>query len=108
GLAVLGCLLDDPVLDVGEIHDLRDPIAVLQQHATEQVLEKKRAEVANVGEVVDRRPAGVHADVARLEGMELLDLQAHGVVQPQWRHGSSFNNATAWAASACPSPIGPR
>ena len=47
-LAVLRGLLDDAVLDIGDVHHLGDLVPLLQQHAAEQVLEQKGTEVANV------------------------------------------------------------
>jgi len=51
----------------------------------ENVLKDKSAEVADVGVVIDRRPAGVHADAAGLERLELLQLAAERIVEAQ--HG---------------------
>src|SRR6266446_4023835 len=106
-LAVLGGLLDDAVLDVGEVHHLGDAISLLEEDPAQQVLEEESAEVTDVRIIVDGRAAGVHANVARLDRHELFQPAAHRVVEAQRRHGISRSSATAWAARASPLPMGP-
>ena len=106
-LSTLGRLLDDAILDIGEVHHLRDLVPLLAQDPAKQVLKQKGAEVADVGIVVNRRAARVHPDVSRLERHELFDLAAHRVVQAKWGHGSSLRSTTAWAARASPRPMAP-
>src|SRR5439155_2992731 len=107
GLAMLGGFFDDAILNVGQVHDLRHPVALLDEHSPEQVLEEKRPKVTNVGVVVDGGPAGVHPNVARLDGQKLFELATHRVVEADGRHLISRSSTTAWAASASPLPIGP-
>ena len=49
-------------------------IAARPQPAAQDVLESERAEIADVDEVVNRRPAGVHADDVVVQGSERLHL----------------------------------
>ena len=60
GARLLG-LLDDPVVHVGHVHDLADPVAEVAQRAAQHVGGHERPEVADVRAVVDRGPAGVEA-----------------------------------------------
>src|ERR1700694_1708686 len=106
-LAMLRGLLDDAVLDIGEVHHLRDLVALLEEDPAQQILEEEGAEVADVGIVVHRWTAGVHPNVALLDRYELFHPATHRVVQAQRRHGISRRRATAWAARASPLPIGP-
>ena len=60
------------VVDVREVHDLPDLVALLvAQRASQDVEADERAEVADVAAGVDRQPAAVHPDrpaVGRGEG----------------------------------------
>ena len=106
-LAMLGRLLDDAVLDVGQVHHLGDAIPLLEEDAAQQVLEEEGAEVTDMRIIVDGRAAGVHPNVAWLDRHELFQPAAHRVVEAQRRHGISRSSATAWAARASPLPMGP-
>ena len=76
-------LVEDAVVDVGEIHDVRHPVAGDLQVPAKQVVEKESAQVSNVRKVPHCRPAGVHADVSGLEGFEHGLRPGESVVQPQ-------------------------
>ena len=52
----------DHVADVGHVHDLADAGAAEFEIAAEDIGEEEGTEVADVGEVVDGRAAGVHLD----------------------------------------------
>ena len=64
-LAGLPRLLDDPVVDVRDVHDLAHAVAEVPQRAPQHVDGHERAEVADVGAVVDRGTAGVEAHLGR-------------------------------------------
>ena len=72
----------DLVVDVGDVADVRDvlrPIDVAQQ--PEQHVEHDHGpRVADMGVVVDRRPADVHANVFRIDGLEFGLLPCQRVV----------------------------
>lgn len=55
---------DDFVFDVGDIHDVEDIVAAEFEVAAEEVGEDEGAEVADVGAVIDRWAAAVHADLS--------------------------------------------
>ena len=65
---------DRLVVDVGEVHDLRDPQALRPQVPPQDVLPEEGPQVPDVDDVVDRRPARVEPDVPGLERLEVLDL----------------------------------
>ncbi len=73
--------LDGLVVDVRDVHDVEDPVAPVEQEALEEVLEDVGAPIADMGVVVDGRAAGVQLDHAGLEGDEVLDPAAEGVVE---------------------------
>jgi hypothetical protein len=50
--------------DVGDVLDVQDLDAVVEQDPPNEIGQEKRPEVADVGVAVDRRPAGVHPDTA--------------------------------------------
>jgi hypothetical protein len=54
--------LDDFVLHVGDVHDVCDGVALEFEGAADEVAEDERAPVADVREVIDGRPAAIHAD----------------------------------------------
>ena len=77
----------DLVVDVGDVAHIGDvlgPIEVPQQ-AEQHVEHDDGARIADMGEVVDRRPAHIHADIARIYGLERLLLASERVVEPE-RH----------------------
>jgi len=74
-------LADGLVVDVGEVHDLGDLVTRQLQSAAQNVLEEEGPEIADVGVVVHRRPAGVEAHAAFLEGLEELKTPGKGVVE---------------------------
>ena len=73
------------VPDVGDVLDLEDVDAVVEQGAPDQVGEEVAAQVADVGVAVDGRAAGVHPDAARLERLDRFDPPAQGVAEVE-RH----------------------
>ena len=86
GLLLLGRALDDPVVDVGEVHHLLDAPSAQPQHAPQQVLEEERAEVAEVRRVVDRGTARIQPHGAAVRGRERLCLAREGVVEEEVGH----------------------
>src|SRR4051794_31431022 len=95
--------IDRPVVDVGQIHDMKNVVAAGLEPAPEEVLEQEGPKVSDVGVVVDRWAAGVERDPARLERLERLDLAGQRVVESQ-RHQPA---APALAAVAIASPSAP-
>ena len=73
--------------DVGDVLDVEHIDAVVQQHAPDEVGEEVGPQVADVGEAVHGRAAGVHPDAARLERLDGLDGSGEGVAETQW-HGA--------------------
>jgi hypothetical protein len=74
------------VADVGDVDDLRDPVALELGDPAHEVREQKRPQVPDVGVAVDGWAAGIDADVPVLNGGDLLDASGQGVVQA---HGAS-------------------
>ena len=62
------------VVDVGQVGDEGDVVPLPLEVPVEKVIEEERPVVADVRELVDGRPAGVHADGSRLERLELLEF----------------------------------
>ena len=92
---------DDLVVDVGDVHDPRDAQAAVAEVADEQVGVEEAPEVADVGRAVDRRPAAVDPDVARLERLERPRLAGQRVVEPDVIRAAP---AIATAAAEMPRP----
>ena len=78
--------LDDAVVHIGEVHHLNDAEALRFQIPPQNILKHKRAEISDVREIVDRRPAGVRADFARHQRNKRLGLSRHRIVKPDFRH----------------------
>ena len=86
--ALLVGAVDDLVVHVGEVLGEGDLVALVGEVAADDVEGQKRAAVAHVDLVVDGGPAHVHADLARLDGLEFLLLVRLAVVD---EHGYSFS-----------------
>jgi hypothetical protein len=71
----------DLVVDVRDVRHERHVVSLVGQEALEQREDDVRARVADVDAVVDRRAAGVDADLAGSPGFEGLELAREGVVQ---------------------------
>ena len=84
--AIPGCVADDFVVDIGDVHHVADVIPALPQKTVEQVDCNKRPEVSDVTIVVNRRPARIHADPVGLQRLEFFNLCGECVVEAQ-SHG---------------------
>ena len=71
------------VADVGDVLDVEDLDAVVEEDAPDQVGEHERPQVADVGEAVDGRAAGVHPDAAAVGGAKRLDGPGEGVPEAE-------------------------
>ena len=71
--AVAGCVADDFVVHVGNIHDMADGVSTLAEDTAEKIDGDECAEVADVSVVVNGGSAGVHANFVIAKGMELFD-----------------------------------
>ena len=78
-------LIEDPVVDVGEVHDVGHAVSGDLEVAPEQVIEKECAQVSDMREIPHRRPAGVHADMSTFEWFEDILRPRECVVKPD-RH----------------------
>src|SRR4029077_4649828 len=84
-----GRFLNDPIVHVGEIHDLNDAEAFRLQKPPQDILKYERAEITDVSEIVDRGPAGVRMHLAGYQRNKRLRLAGQGVVEADLRlHGS--------------------
>ena len=79
GDALLVCLLDNLVVDVGKVLHEGHIVAAELQVPAQGVKDADRAGVADVDKVIDGRPAGVHLDLARLQRDKFLLLSGEGV-----------------------------
>ncbi len=68
------------VAHVGDVADVAHLEANMRQVPKQQVERHERADVAEVGVVIDRRPADVHTHVRRGEWFENILLAGEGVV----------------------------
>jgi hypothetical protein len=75
----------DLVVDVGDVRDERDAVALVLEEPLELGEDDERPRVPDVHARVDGRPAGVDADVVRVARLERPHLARAGVVQPD-RH----------------------
>ena len=74
---------DGLVVNVGDVHDVKDPKALVPQIALQNVLEDEGSEVSDVDKVIHRRTAGVHFDLPGLQRFKGFDSPGEGVGQPQ-------------------------
>ena len=75
----------DLVVDVGDVADIGDVILAIEmaQQAEQHVEDDDRPRIADMGVVVDRRPADIHAHVIVVEGDEVLLRARQRVVDAQ-------------------------
>ena len=62
------------VVHVRQVHHLRHLETAVLEIASEEILEHVGSEIADVGGIVNRRPAGIEADMVILEWHDLLKL----------------------------------
>ena len=95
----LSRLADDPVVHVGEVHDVKHLVAARLEPAPEQVDQEEGPEIPDVGVVPDRRAAGIQGDPGRFLGMEFLDPPGEGVVKAEGHAPSPGTSAGSETAS---------
>ena len=78
----------DLVVDVGDVGDELHPVALVLEEALELGEDDVRARVADVHARVDRRPAGVDADLAGVAGLQRPHLAGARVVEADFSHGA--------------------
>ncbi len=78
--------LDDPVVDVGDIHDLEHFVPEELEGAPQDVGGHEGPEVADVGPAVDGGSADVHLQRLSFGRDDLLDPSAQGVVELESSH----------------------
>ena len=76
----------DLVVHVGDVADIGDAVFAVEmtQQPVEHVEDDRRAGIADMGVVVDRRPADIHAHMVRVDRDEVLLRPRQRVVDPQW------------------------
>ena len=87
---------DRLVVHVRQVHHLCHLIAEVFQRPAQQIFEQIGAEVADMSVIIDRRAAGVHPHLARLDRGEFLQGPPQRIEKPHFRLLDSV--------SAAPSP----
>ncbi len=80
GATLLVGAVDDLIVHVGEVLGKGDLVALVHEVAANHVKREERARVANVNLVIDGGATDIHANLARLDGFELLLPVRLGVV----------------------------
>ena len=85
----LGRARVDLVVDVGDVADIGHVFGAIEmaQQAEQHVENDHRARVADMGEVVDRRPAHIHAHIRRVERRENPLFARERIVEFQIHRG---------------------
>ena len=73
--------LDDLVVDVGEVHDVKDVITAGLEPSPEEVDKQERPEVADVGVVIDRGATRIESGLRRRDRLERFDPASEGVIE---------------------------
>ena len=87
GLAVVGRRLDDLVVHVGDVADVGHRGVEALQQPVEHVEHHHRPGIADVGEVIDRRPADIEPDPTRLQRFETILAARESVVNIEGHAG---------------------
>src|SRR2546430_1641949 len=67
------------IIDVSQIHHLRDAVALVDQIPAQDIVEHESPEVADVGVVVHRGSAGIDAHLSRMNGLEFFLAARQGI-----------------------------
>jgi len=81
-------VVQDLVVDIGDVADKGDVVAALSQPAPHYVERHSAADVPNVWRPLDGGPAHVHTHSSIAEGHEFADAARRGVVELN-RHGAT-------------------
>ena len=75
----------DLVIDVRDVADIGDVILAVEmaQQPVEHIEDDERPRIADMGEVIDRRPADIHAHVGGIDRLEDLLLPGQRIVKLQ-------------------------
>ena len=76
GIGVVG-----QVADIGDVDDVGEPVSLEAERAAQHIGKHIGAHVADVWIVIDRRPAGIDARLAFVDGHERLKLAGEAVEQ---------------------------
>ena len=93
-------IADGLVVHIGQVHHLPDGISEILQRAPQKVLEHIGAEIADMGEIVDRGAAGVHAHQFGVDRLERNDFAVHCVEKLQIHEKLRFLNIRPASAHA--------
>ena len=72
-------LVDDAVVNIGQVKYVRQFIALIFQIPTQNIAENERPEIADVRKIPDGGPADVHADLVVVKRMKLFDSSSQCV-----------------------------
>ena len=78
----------DLVIHVGDVADIGDGAVAVDpaQQPVEHIEDDDRARISDMGEVIDRRAADIHAHMGGIDGDELLLRSGQRIVKSQRRH----------------------
>jgi hypothetical protein len=87
GNPALGGAGVDLVVDVGDVADIGDMTRAIffAQQAIKHVEDDQRTGVADMGEIIDRRPADIEPHIARVERRKDFPIASQGIVKFQGR-----------------------
>ena len=77
------------VIHIGEIHHAIDLQAPILQMPLQQILENVGAEISDMREIINSRPAGVETHLPRLARHEVLDLTGQRIEKTKWHEWRS-------------------
>src|SRR5689334_13503691 len=76
-----GCVADNFVVNVGDVFDVIEFVAVLMKKSAKDIYSYERAEISDMPEVIDSGAARVHADGVVTRRLELFNLSRKGIEQ---------------------------
>jgi hypothetical protein len=69
------------IVHVGQVHDLKNAESGETEESLQEILENIGPEISDVGNVINRRTAGVEPDFARDKRLKIFVLAAEGVME---------------------------
>src|SRR5579859_3415464 len=79
-------LRDNAIVYIREIGNLNDLEASRTEKTSQDILEDESPKIANMGEVVDGRPARIHPHLARMQRYKWLVLPSERIVEDDIAH----------------------
>ena len=74
-------IADRLVVNIRQVHDLRDFVSMILQRTAEQILEQISAEISDMSIIIDCRAAGVHLRDLFFDRLKILHITSQSIIE---------------------------